>query len=1132
MPGKLAPVDTVPVGVYSAAMQVASTAGRREPILEVRIGNGTFRALLDTGSSVSLLGPPAISAACSAGAKEKREMRTLRLASGWSRSTTSTRCQIKWDGGSRVQRFLCLSDLCQDVVLGRDFLTATGISLHIGLGGWTVGMEPQLVVPFAKADKKVTPEPLEGAYCLEWLFEHPSDTVMTCSTAVNSEQQSGVQGRFEALLEEYGALLTKSPGCTSLVEHSIDTGDSAPVRTKLRPVNPKKKGIMDSCLDEMLGAGLIRHSNSRWTSAPVLVGKKSGGYRVAIDYRSLNSRTKVPVYPMPRSDWLLAQLGNARWFTSFDLSQGFFQIPLREQDIEKTAFICHRGTFEFTRMPFGVAGGPATFQALMDRVLDGINHQCAMAFLDDVLVYSPTLEDHLVHVREVLERIKQAGLTINPDKVQLCTQSLTFLGHVISPGECRPDPEKVRAVADYPQPSNVKQLQAFLGLTGYYRNFIPQFSFLAKPLTNLLKREQKWQWASNEQRSFTALRTALATGAVLRLPDLNAPFIVETDASSTGIAAVLLQQQEDILRPVSFISRGLSDAERNYTVQEWECLAVVWAVDKFRPYLEFTEFEIHCDHSSLAWMFSTEQASPRVRRWVLRLQGFQCKIRHRRGKANIPADALSRAPVEASPDDVAEGLPETLFPLQLRSDEGSVRFADDCLATTIEDLTVVNSAEKLAQEQQNDPFLRDIGRTVQGECPQGDDAESRRLGDLASTSHIESSGLLVQSRGDRTVAWLPAHLRHLVLQMGHDHPTSAHAGFFKTLRRISDKYVWLGMRGDVSKYVRACQVCQRTKAIRQKPQGFMASQWPAAPMEELSVDLIGPLPTSPRRNKYLLVIIDKFTKFVELFPLRAATTQQIVSRMHEVFCRHGVPTAISSDNGKPFVSRLWKSLLRQWGISERHTVPYRPAGQMVERHNGTVKQCLRAYCNDHKGWDLHIPEIAFAMRTAVSAATGYTPALLCYGRELKTMWQPAEEKHDVEPAASAPHTFAAELQNHLAQVLDGARQHQQRAWNTQQHYYNRRRRATTLKEGDLVLRDVHVLSDAARGISSKLAPRRTGPFRIHQRLGAGTFKLTHPSTGRACGTAHVDQLLKYHPPWSAAASQFEGGAGCEEDIHP
>lgn len=1105
-------------------MQVASAAGGgKEPLLDVRIGSTTFRALLDTGSSVSLLGPLATSEACSSGGKRKRETRTLRLASGWSQSSEATKCKIEWDGGSRVQKFICLPDLCQDVVLGRDFLTATGMSLHIALGGWTIGMEPQLVVPFAKPDRKVAPDPVDDANCLGNLFEQQPD-VVACNTISGSGQQAEVTREFRGLLGEYEALFTKLPGCTTLIEHSIDTGDSTPVRTKLRPVNPKKQCIMDACLDEMLEAGLIRRSISSWTSAPVLVGKKSGGYRVAVDYRRLNSCTRVPVYPMPRTDWLLAQLGNAQWFTSFDLSQGFFQIPLREQDVEKTAFICHRGTFEFTRMPFGVAGGPATFQALMDRVLEGINHKFAMAFLDDVLVYSPTIEQHLVHVREVLERIKNAGLTINPTKVQQCTQSLTFLGHVVSPGECRPDPEKVRAVAEYPRPSNMKQLQAFLGLAGYYRNFIPQFSLTAKPLTNLLKTQQKWQWTSIEEQSFATLRAMLATDAVLSLPDLNAPFVVETDASSVGIAAVLLQRRDNILKPISFISRGLSDAEHNYTVQEWECLAVVWAVEKFRSYLEFTEFEVHCDHASLAWMFTTEQASPRVRRWVLRLQGFQCKIKHRRGKANIPADALSRAPVQPNSKTAAESLPERLLPLNLDTDEGSVTF-ETCLPTTIEDLSVINCAKKLAQEQQRDALLCDITRTIQGEYLHKGTAETRRLEDLASTSHLEPSGLLVQCRGDRTVAWLPTHLRPLVLQMAHDHPTSAHAGFYKTLRRIRDKFVWLGMSNDTSKYVRSCSVCQRTKAQRCKPQGFMASQWPAAPMEELSIDLMGPLPTSPRGHKHLLVIVDKFTKFIELFPLRAATTQQIASRVEEFICRHGVPTAISSDNGKPFVSKLWKNLLRRWSISERHTVPYRPAGQMVERHNGTVKQCIRAYCNEHKNWDQHIPEIAFAMRTAVSAATGYTPALLCYGRELRTLWQPTEDKQDAEPAVSSSHAFAAELQSHLAEVMNAARQHQQHAWRAQKQHYDQRRRATTLEEGDLVLRETHILSDAARGISSKLAPRRNGPFRICRRIGANTFKLVHPQTGRACGEAHADQLVKYHPPWSAGSFTLQGGDG-------
>lgn len=318
------------------------------------------------------------------------------------------------------------------------------------------------------------------------------------------------------------------------------------------------------------------------------------------------------------------------------------------------------------------------------------------------------------------------------------------------------------------------------------------------------------------------------------------------------------------------------------------------------------------------------------------------------------------------------------------------------------------------------------------------------------------------------------------------------------------------MRADVSKHVRCCQVCQRTKAHRQKPEGLMSSQWATAPMEELSVDIVGPLPPTPRHHKYLLVVIDKFTKFIELFPLRAATSKNIVDCMVQVFCRHGTPAAISSDNGKPFVSTVWRGLLEHWGIRDRHTVPYRPAGQMVERHNGTVKECLRAYCSNHRDWDRHIPEIAFAMRTAESVVTGYTPAFLCYGRELRTPWEQPAAKDDTEPAETASHAFAAEVTRCLQEALEETRGHQQTARQAQKTYYDRHRRPTTVQQGDLVLLDSHTLSDAAKGITAKLAPRRTGPFRVVRCLGGNDFVLKDATTGRHRGVAHADQLTHYH----------------------
>lgn len=1156
MPGKRRAVGAGPASIYNGALQVATTAGCKEPLLDVRIGSTTFQALLDTGSSVSLLGSAATTAALASGVKTKVEVHTLRLASGWFQASSSLKSKIYWGASNRRQRFICVPDLCRDVVLGRDFLTATGMSLHVALGGWTVGTEPQCVVPFAKRDEREQVGQVEeDSYCLRSLFgegfleeavavescyEQADETTGAAAATVQTGDSRvlswalELDPRMQQVLQNVSDIFTESPGCTTLVEHHIDTGDSPPVRCKLRPINAKKQAIMDGCIDDLLEEGLIRRTRGRYASAPVLVEKKSGGYRLAVDYRSLNARTRVPAYPMPRTDWLLAQVGRARWFSSFDLSQGFFQIPVREEDIEKTAFICHQGTFEFTRMPFGVAGGPATFQTLMDTVLEGVNHKFAMAFLDDVLVYSETFESHVLHVEEVLRRIKSAGLTINPAKVQVCRQSLNFLGHVISPGECRPDEKKVLAVLAYPQPQTIKQLQAFLGLAGYYRAFVPRFSIIARPLTNLLKKGQQWKWTHEQGEAFAALKGCLANDVVVSLPDLNRPFVVETDASQAGIAAVLLQTAEDSdeLRPVSFISRVLTEAEQRYTVQEWECLAVVWAVDKFRPYLDFTHFEVHCDHSSLSWMFSTDQASPRVKRWVLRLQGFNCKIRHRRGLANIPADALSRAPVQYrdAPD---PSLAEQLFPIAVREPEPQISFEEAAVVTATDDAVQLSDADHLAQAQARDPMLADLKTVVQGNALPDEAAHRRLIEDLAETTELEANGLLVQLRGNRKVPWLPTSLHQLALKMAHDHPTSGHAGFFKTLQRVSARFAWLGMRADVSRYVRCCPVCQRTKARRQKPEGLMSSQWATAPMEELSVDIIGPLPPTPRRHKYLLVVVDKFTKFIELFPLRSATSKQVVECMVQVFCRHGTPVTISSDNGKAFVSNLWRGLLKHWGITDRHTVPYRPAGQMVERHNGTVKECLRAYCSDHKHWDRHIPEIAFAMRTAESVVTGYTPAFLCYGRELRTPWEQAQAKDDTEPPASAHRAFAAEVTKSLTEVLQYTRAHQDAARQAQQRNYDRHRKPVTIREGDLVLRDNHVLSNAATGFSAKLAPRRRGPFRAAKCVGANDFLLKDCSNGRSCGIAHADQLVHYHDADELSrpsGSRFRGGRSVREQV--
>lgn len=1193
-------------------MQIETGKGI-EPTMWVTIGDKRFTALLDSGSSRSLLGHDAMLAAAESGSCLSETQHVLQLAAGSSMATYSLSTPLRWQGGALHQAFLYLPGMNRQVILGRDFLHASGISIHIHRGEWSMGQTTHSFGISGEPIAEFAPERnwLGEDLNLDLIFTATDDAleaarvsdtcltpIPTCNTPRSfrawqppdrDEQLRSVIGEMRRLafappkgIKGYRAdlgeqssnirmqpalpstssteamfvdtciqssecpehlkpslrdslvncerLFTTRPGKTSLAEHTINTGDHEPVKCKLRPINSNKKAILDGLLDKLISEQIIQPSSSSWASAPVLVAKKSGGYRLAVDYRPLNKRTQVPVYAMPTTESVFAQLGRARWFTVLDLSQGFHQIPLAERDRNKTAFLCHRGLYEYVCMPFGLAGSPARFQQLMDKVLGKLKYVCVMPFLDDIVIFSESAEEHLLHINMVLHCLAAAGLTINPLKVQFFQRKFLFLGHILMPGECRPDPAKVVALRQFPKPTKVKELQSFLGLVGYYRAFIPGFAHKAAPLTDLLHKQSPWTWGSIEEEAFNCLINSLVAETSRKLPDLNKPFVLETDASGVGIAAILLQESEGILRPIEFISRKLNPHEKNYTVQEWECLAVVWAVERFRPYLEFTAFEIHCDHASLVWMFKTEQTSSRVKRWVLRLQGFDCVIKHRKGSLNIPADALSRAPAQSLGTESRHSVAEEIFPISIENEKIAIRFEDDLVASVQElNISLLQDSSAIAQMQREDDDLQHLIRHLEDGSLPSNKQQNSWVRNVAPTSAIHD-GLLVRFvRGppgtdDTDInppkIWLPQTLRGLVLNAEHDHPLSAHKGYFATLRRVQRLYTWLGMRSDVARYVRSCTTCQKMKPDRQKPAGKMDSRLPGEPFAELSVDLIGPLPTSPSGNKQLLVVLDKFTKYVEIHPLKSPTTKTIVKFMVEYFCRHGFPKSISSDNGKVFVSKIWKGVLGHFKIIERHTVPYRPAGQAVERYNASVKQGLAAYCDTHRDWDKRLDEISFALRTTVNSVTGYTPAFLCHGRELRCPWEVEMGSVD-QPSTAAPCEYASDLKGRLTDALNFAKDNMAQAHEVQRHQYNARRREESFELGDLVLKKEHTLSDASKGIAAGLAPKRSGPFRIVGRLGNNVYELETLQGKKTQGRANVDQLFRFvsSPDWVTAPRQ-------------
>ena len=449
---------------------------------------------------------------------------------------------------------------------------------------------------------------------------------------------------IQQLLREFADVLQGEPGRTQLTVHSVNTGSARPIRLPPYRIPHAYRETVQKELKDMIESGIIEPSHSEWSSPIVVVKKKDGNIRICIDYRRLNSATPVDPYPMPRPDELIDKLGRAKYITILDLSKGYWQVPMKEEDRAKTAFTTSFGHFQFKVMPFGLNGAPATFQRMMDSLLQGLQNS-AGAYIDDIIIYSETWREHLQHVKQVLLRLRANHLTAKPAKCQFGMKECGYLGHIVGNGLVRPDPDKVRAVLEFPTPHTKKQIRSFLGLSGYYRRFIRDYATIATPLTNLTKKKlpDKVQWTDTCAQAFGLLKKALTDSPVLVNPDFTKGFILQTDASNLGVGAVLSQLDEEGRdRPIAYYSRKLLPREQKYSTIEQECLAIKLGVEAFKVYLVGRPFTIQTDHRSLKWLNRLKEKNSRLTRWSLALQAYTFEVEHRAGTANSNADALSR----------------------------------------------------------------------------------------------------------------------------------------------------------------------------------------------------------------------------------------------------------------------------------------------------------------------------------------------------------------------------------------------------------------------------------------------------------------------------------------------------------
>lgn len=973
--------------------------------------------------------------------------------------------------------------------------------------------------------------------------EHLQCLLDNVSPKVNEEQKQEIKKlliRFQDIfLGPDGKL-----GRTEIVKHTIDTGLAKPIKIPPRRVPLKQKEIIDQEIDKMLKDDIIEPSDSPWSSPVLLCLKKDQTWRFCIDYRALNQLTRKDAYPLPRIDTSLDSLGGNKWFNTVDMASGYWQCLVEDKDRPKTAFSCHRGLFQFKVMPFGLCNAPSCFERLMDIVLKGYQWERCLCYLDDVIIFGPTFEKALENLEFIFERFRQANLKLKPKKCSLFQHQVLFLGHLVTDEGIACDPSKIEAVKEWPTPTNVNEVRSFLGLAGYYRRFILNFSELASTLTNLTKKGVRFRWTSQCQESFECLKEKLISAPVLCYPVENGQFILDTDASGHAIGAVLSQVQEGEEKVIAYASKMLGDSQRKYCTTYRELLAVVTFVKYFRHYLLGQKFKVRTDHASLIWLKNFKNPEGMVARWITVLDSYNFTLEHRRGSQHANADALSRKPYRLCKRDDCPGCqksevcvdkvvvnpvraeidPDDTIPYVDNSTEQdeTIPFVEensDLNETTEEALDFSNwlrvwSQEELKTWQENDSDLSKIiemknqfdekpGR----EQVSGSSYEVRTLWSLWESLEIVNDILYkkYEKLGESSlVLVVPKELRNKIMKELHNSRISGHLGRDRTLESVKRRFYWPGMSSDVASWVKECSVCARAKRgpglgrypLQQSLVGF--------PLDRIGIDIVGPCPVTENGNEYLIVVSDYFTKWCEAFAVPNHNALTIVDKLvPEFFCRFGIPKQIHSDQGREFESELFQAVCLRLGVEKTRTTPYRPQSDgLVERFNHTLQVMLSSFVNKHRNdWDDHLPYLLMAYRASENDSTGVTPYKMMLGREM-TYPLDVIAGNPKNQRILCPVEYVQWLNHTFEITFNFARDNLLKAAVRQKNNYDRGIKPRNFAVGDFVWR----WYPPTAGI--KLGLGWIGPYKILEKITDVTYKIQESPDSRQINV-HVDHLKPY-----------------------
>ena len=838
-----------------------------------------------------------------------------------------------------------------------------------------------------------------------------------------SELSSEEKQQFKNLLIEFSDVFSKSDfdlGCLSGVEHKINTYDEIPHAEKFRRTPLQFQKAEQEYIEKLLQQGVIEPSVSEWSAAPVLVRKKTGELRYCIDYRALNAKTYKDNFSLPLIDDCMDSLYGKKLFCVLDLCSGYFQIPVEESSRHKTSFNTRFGSFQWTRLAMGLCCAPATFQRAMQLVLRGLTWEEVIVYLDDIIVLGTDFQDIIGALRKIFIRFRTHNLKFKPRKCQFFKSQVEFLGKLVSGSGIAISPDKLEAVKQWPVPSNAKELFSFLGFMNYHRNHIPNFAKVSADLYELAH-AKLYVWTGKHQSSFQALKDLALSAQVLSHPSPDGLFILDTDASDKQIGAELSQIQNGVERPICYASHVLMKQHRNYCTTRKELLSIVKFCRQFRHYLLGRFFIIRTDHNSLVWLTRFKHLEGQLARFMEELSQYNFKIVHRRGAEHNNADALIRIEDNLAPCDCyragtrIEDLPcggchycskvhrqwarfnddvDDVVPLAVRSVRAGL--AEQALsgANPVSNWVVGLSSLQLRDAQQNDSSLGAITHWLEYSYEPSKrelllcSPETRSLWLMRDQLSLDQGVLFYSWERSDTVSKcliVPSDLQSKVLYYCHNSKDSGHLGQQKTLDKLKERFYWYGMSRDSDLYVKQCSVCNTNKKGNRTYRSGLECFHAGYPMERVHIDILGPInPKTKSGSSYILVMIDQFTKWVELAALPAQnaelTAKAFLSHFVTTF---GCPLEVHTDQGRNFESDLFQAFCKLLEITKTRTTPYHSSSNgQAEVFNKLILQMIRSYISKGlKDWDEHLPLISMALHSMKNKSTGFSANMLMLGEK-------------------------------------------------------------------------------------------------------------------------------------------------------